>query len=128
MFSYVKGAPERILEMCSRQRQGGEQRPRSTRPGGMPGWKPAAGGSPCTGAGLCSDAGGQHELDFADVEGDLTLLALAGIMDPPREEAIRAVAACHGAGIRVKMITGDHAITAAAIAAAMGIGGRAATR
>jgi P-type E1-E2 ATPase len=42
-------------------------------------------------------------------------------MDPPREEAIRAVAACHAAGIRVKMITGDHAVTAAAIARAMGM-------
>jgi len=44
-------------------------------------------------------------------------------MDPPREEAIRAIAACHVAGIRVKMITGDHAVTAAAIAHAMGLGG-----
>jgi magnesium-transporting ATPase (P-type) len=42
-------------------------------------------------------------------------------MDPPREEAIRAVAVCHGAGIRVKMITGDHAATATAIAHAMGL-------
>ena len=64
---------------------------------------------------------GKRELAFADVESGLTLLALAGIMDPPREEAIRAVAACHAAGIRVKMITGDHAVTAAAIARAMGM-------
>ena len=43
-------------------------------------------------------------------------------MDPPREEAIRAVANCQAAGIRVKMITGDHGVTAQAIGASMGIG------
>ncbi len=49
------------------------------------------------------------------------LLGLVGIIDPPREEAIAAVAQCRAAGIRVKMITGDHAGTAAAIAAQMGL-------
>ena len=51
----------------------------------------------------------RSELDFDDVDGDLTLLALFGLMDPPREEAIAAVETCRRAGIRVKMITGDHA-------------------
>ncbi|MDH0701963.1 HAD-IC family P-type ATPase, partial [Pseudomonas toyotomiensis] len=59
---------------------------------------------------------------FADVEQDMTLLALVGIIDPPREEAIAAVAECQRAGIRVKMITGDHAETARAIGAQLGIG------
>ncbi|MCC5953207.1 MAG: cation-transporting P-type ATPase [Acidimicrobiia bacterium] len=54
---------------------------------------------------------------------DLTFIGVVGILDPPRPEAIEAVKACHGAGIDVKMITGDHAGTAAAIAAQMGIGG-----
>ncbi len=58
---------------------------------------------------------------------DLTLLAMVGIVDPPRPEAKAAIAECHSAGIRVRMITGDHATTAAAIAGELGIEGRALT-
>lgn len=58
---------------------------------------------------------------------DLTLLAMVGIVDPPRPEAKVAIAECHDAGIRVRMITGDHATTAAAIAGELGIEGRAIT-
>jgi Ca2+-transporting ATPase len=56
------------------------------------------------------------EITHEQVEDGLTILGLQGMMDPPREEAVRAVEACHDAGIHVKMITGDHALTAAAIA------------
>src|SRR5215211_2405398 len=56
---------------------------------------------------------------------DLELLALVGIVDPPRKEARDAIARCKEAGIRVRMITGDHATTAAAIANQLGIEGRA---
>ncbi|WP_019145861.1 cation-translocating P-type ATPase [Aeromicrobium massiliense] len=58
---------------------------------------------------------------------DLVLLAMVGIVDPPRAEAKAAIAECHAAGIQVRMITGDHATTAAAIAAELGIEGRALT-
>ncbi len=58
---------------------------------------------------------------------DLTLLAMVGIVDPPRPEAKAAIAECHDAGIQVRMITGDHATTAAAIAGELGIEGRAIT-
>ena len=58
---------------------------------------------------------------------DLELLALVGIVDPPRKEAKDAIALCKDAGIRVRMITGDHATTAAAIAGQLGIEGRALT-
>jgi Ca2+-transporting ATPase len=58
---------------------------------------------------------------------DLTLLAMVGIVDPPRAEARTAIAECRDAGIRVRMITGDHATTAAAIAGELGIPGRAVT-
>ncbi|WP_328418074.1 cation-translocating P-type ATPase [Micromonospora sp. NBC_00389] len=57
----------------------------------------------------------------------VVLLALVGIVDPPRPEARDAIAACRDAGIRVRMITGDHAVTAAAIAENLGIQGRAVT-
>ena len=63
---------------------------------------------------------------LAEVQG-LTLLALVGIVDPPRKEAKDAIARCAEAGIRARMITGDHATTAAAIAAQLGIEGRALT-
>lgn len=55
----------------------------------------------------------------------LTLHALVGIIDPPRAEAREAIATCHAAGIQVKMITGDHRVTAAAIARELGLHGEA---
>ncbi|MGC9372309.1 MAG: HAD-IC family P-type ATPase, partial [Thermovirgaceae bacterium] len=60
-------------------------------------------------------------LSFGDVQEGFTFLGFAAIMDPPRPEAMKAVAECRSAGIKVKMITGDHARTAAAIAKSMGI-------
>ena len=62
-----------------------------------------------------------------DVVNDLTLLAMVGIVDPPRAEAKDAIAKCHSAGIQVRMITGDHAVTAAAIGHELGIEGKALT-
>jgi P-type Ca2+ transporter type 2C len=57
----------------------------------------------------------------------IVLIALVGIVDPPRPEARQAIAQCHDAGVRVRMITGDHAVTAAAIARDLGIPGQAVT-
>jgi P-type Ca2+ transporter type 2C len=65
--------------------------------------------------------------DLLALVGDLELLALIGIVDPPRKEAKDAITLCKDAGIRVRMITGDHATTAAAIAGQLGIDGRALT-
>jgi Ca2+-transporting ATPase len=62
-------------------------------------------------------------LTHADVGGGLTFLGLQGMIDPPRPEAIEAVRACHTAGIAVKMITGDHALTAVAIGQQLGLSG-----
>lgn len=64
---------------------------------------------------------------FIDLVKDLTLLAMVGIVDPPRAEARDAIAKCHNAGIQVRMITGDHAVTAAAIGHQLGIEGAALT-
>ncbi len=60
-----------------------------------------------------------------DLVNDLTLLAMVGIVDPPRAEAKEAIAKCKNAGIQVRMITGDHAVTAAAIGRELGITGNA---
>ena len=62
------------------------------------------------------------ELHANDVEGGLEFLGLLAMIDPSRPEAIKAVGACLKAGVHVKMITGDHAITAQAIAKQLGIG------
>ena len=120
-FAFVKGAPERVLEMCGTQRQDGGDRPLA-----LAFWQDALGRLAGDGYRVLALAvrelsSGQSAISSDDVEGGLTMLALVGIIDPPRDEAIRAVAQCRSAGIAVKMITGDHAVTAAAIARAMGL-------
>ena len=65
--------------------------------------------------------------DLLPLVDQLTMLALIGIVDPPRAEAKAAIATAHAAGIQVRMITGDHAVTAEAIARELGITGRAIT-
>ncbi len=121
-FVLLKGAPERVLELCRTQRQDGEDGPIDANH-----WHvamEAAAGRGMRLLALAIKAGEDHrrDLTFADVEaGGFTLLAVLGIADPPREEAIRAVADCRAAGIRVKMITGDHIATASAIGAQLGL-------
>ncbi len=66
---------------------------------------------------------GTKSIEHQDVAGGLSFVGLQGMIDPPRTEVIHAVRACHDAGIQVKMITGDHAGTAAAIAAQIGLDG-----
>jgi calcium-translocating P-type ATPase len=118
---YVKGAPERVLGMCSRERHIGEVV--ALDPGY---WLRQADEIAQHGQRVLAIArkdlsGKPSSLSEADAEQDLVLLGLVGLIDPPREEAIRAVATCRRAGIRVKMITGDHALTAEAIAAELGL-------
>jgi Ca2+-transporting ATPase len=72
-------------------------------------------------------AGFDPNADLLPLVDGLTLLALVGIVDPPRTQAKDAIAEAKAAGIQVRMITGDHAVTAAAIASQLGIEGRAIT-
>ena len=72
-------------------------------------------------------AGFDPDADLLELMNGLTLLSLVGIVDPPRPAAKAAIATAHAAGIQVRMITGDHAITAEAIARDLGIRGRAIT-
>ncbi|MCG2813847.1 MAG: HAD family hydrolase, partial [Thermodesulfovibrionales bacterium] len=62
------------------------------------------------------------QLKFEDVQEGMCILGLVGIIDPPSGEATSAIQKCQTAGIRVKMITGDHVLTARAVGFEMGIG------
>ncbi|MGR6798594.1 cation-transporting P-type ATPase [Sphaerotilus sulfidivorans] len=119
---FVKGAPERLLDIC-----GFERGDEGERPIDVDTWRRMANDTAAKGLRLLGLACKRAEpagarLGFSDVEHGFTMLGLVGIVDPPREEAVRAVAECHQAGIRVKMITGDHAETARAIGAQLAIG------
>jgi magnesium-transporting ATPase (P-type) len=119
----LKGAPERVLEMCEWQLAAdGREAPLDPRP-----WQDAIEAQARAGRRVLALArkrlpAGRVDLAHADVAGGMVLLGLVGIIDPPRDEAIRAVAQCRDAGIRVVMITGDHGVTASAIAAQLGMG------
>jgi len=120
-FIVLKGAPEAVVGMCASQRG-----PDGDGPIESDLWLErmealAAGGQRVLAVAVKPAEPHRSELDFADVGSDLMLLGLLGLMDPPREEAITAVRVCQQAGIRVKMITGDHAATARAIAARVGL-------
>ncbi|WP_374763490.1 cation-transporting P-type ATPase [Yunchengibacter salinarum] len=121
-FVFVKGAPERILAMCRDQRTGDG----AAEPLNAPYWTARAEALAAEGQRVLAFAlmpvNPEHTvLERDDVDGSLTLLGMTGMIDPPRPEAIAAVKECHSAGIRVKMITGDHARTAAAIGGKVGL-------
>ncbi|AWZ19337.1 ATPase, E1-E2 type [Roseovarius sp. TM1035] len=122
LWIHVKGAPEAVLGLCADQRIAEHK----TEPLDRAYWHArieelasegqrviavATGTAPVTQTGLTS----------LGLDGHLTLIGLVGLVDPPRPEAIAAVAECHAAGIRVKMITGDHAATARAIGGMIGL-------
>ncbi len=120
----VKGAPEVILEHCDRQQTVAGQQASLTSDYFMQASDKLAGqGERVLGFAWLESPGLKvGGLTAADLPKNLVLLGLIGLLDPPRKEAIEAVKECHGGGIRVTMITGDHKITAAAIAKMLDIG------
>jgi magnesium-transporting ATPase (P-type) len=119
----VKGAPERLLDICHWQRsmQGEEPFDRTY-------WQQMAASTAAQGLRVLAVASRRgipaeaEHLDIGDLNEGFTMLGLLGIIDPLRPEVIAAVRECHRAGIRVAMITGDHAATASEIGAQLGIG------
>ena len=118
LVAYTKGAVDELLPLCTQYRT-------------------ADGVRPMTDAdresilALCNRMSGEAlrvlgfatrvhaevpEDESADIESDMTFIGVVGMIDPPRKEVIKAVETCHEAGIRVIMITGDHKVTAMAIA------------
>ncbi len=120
-FAIVKGAPERLLEMCSQQRGKDGDEPLEPEYWQQQMTELADRGQRLLALATRRCDEDPRELRFEDVESELTLLGFFGLADPPRQEAIAAVAACREAGIRVKMITGDHAGTARAIGRELGL-------
>jgi magnesium-transporting ATPase (P-type) len=120
----VKGAPEVILEHCDRQQTAsGAPAPFDRGRFAKASDKLAGQGERVLGLAWLENPRLQAgSLGPADLPKNLVLLGLVGLLDPPRKEAIEAVAECQKGGIRVTMITGDHKITAAAIAKMLGIG------
>ncbi|TCO92460.1 P-type E1-E2 ATPase [Chthoniobacter flavus] len=121
---FVKGAPEVILENCDRtQTKDGKQAPIDRGNFLKASDELAAQGERVLALAWLENPGVKAgSLGPADLPKNLVLLGLVGLLDPPRKEAIEAVKECHGGAIRVTMITGDHKITAAAIAKMLGIG------
>lgn len=120
---YVKGSVERVLSMCGNA---------CSVDGGMVALdresvqniaaELAAGGLRILAVARMDAPPGANEVTHEMIDGALTFLGLQGMQDPPRPEAITAVAQCRSAGVTVKMITGDHAATALSIARTIGIG------
>ena len=119
----VKGSVEAVLDRCSRQLNclgQPEDLDRSAIEAAVGAM--AARGERVLAFAIGQAEASQHQLEHHHVAKDLDFLGLQGMLDPPRPEAIKAVAACQAAGITVKMVTGDHLETARAIAREIGIG------
>ncbi|WP_420391177.1 cation-translocating P-type ATPase [Marinobacter sp.] len=119
---YVKGAPERILDMCEAE---------LTTDGDIAAldrsrWDQVIADLASEGLRVLALARkpvprGTVDLAVEDLDTGVELVGLVGLLDPPRQEAIQAISDSYDAGIRVKMITGDHALTAGAIARKLGL-------
>ncbi|MBT2584164.1 cation-transporting P-type ATPase [Planococcus sp. ISL-109] len=110
---YVKGAPEKLLEMVPDKERALWEAKIATH---------AKRGERLLAAAAKQVSDDAESIGHEDVESGFEFLGMAGILDPPREEVIDSIAQCKKAGIRVKMITGDHKETAVAIGAKLGIG------
>ncbi len=118
---FVKGAPEQILANCATQRTSGND----SAPLDQAFWHAqidaiAAHGQRVLAFAVRRVDAARPAFERTTVENGLTLLGMVGLIDPPRLEALQAIADCLSAGISVKMITGDHAGTASAIAQQIG--------
>ena len=120
-FMVVKGAPEQILAMCDKERSISGDNPIDPTYWSVQIDTLAEQGERILAFAVKNMPQGTTGLTFDDALEGLTLLGFVGLIDPPRDEAIASVRECRSAGIRVVMITGDHAVTALAIARQLGL-------
>jgi len=120
---FVKGAPERLLSMCAHQRTPDGNEPIDTTYWQRRMEEIAAHGERIIALAAREGQAGQRLLAIDDMADGMSFIGLFGLADPPRPEAIQAVALCQQAGIRVKMVTGDHVQTARAIGRIVGLSG-----
>jgi len=113
----VKGAPEKVLDMCT-ECMAAEGRKMNEILGSA--HRFAEEGLRVIALAYKEVPPGKTELTHADIREGIILAGLQAMIDPPRPEAVAAVAGCRQAGIRTVMITGDHAVTAAAVARKLG--------
>lgn len=119
---FLKGSVEALLERCHAQlNRDGDPVPLDTQAIANATDSLAGQGMRVLAFGYKELSDRRDRLERQDVEDGVVFLGLQGMIDPPRAEAIAAVATCHRAGIEVKMITGDHALTAIAIAQQLGL-------
>lgn len=121
-YIFMKGAPERLMEACEKElaKDGVQQLQKDF-------WnkeidRQANEGRRVIGAAFKKIENGMDEIDHDDVQSGMIFLGVLGMIDPPRPEAIESIKKCKEAGIQVKMITGDHVVTARAIGKELGIG------
>lgn len=120
---YKKGSAERVLERCREMLcEDGSMAPLNIAAVRAAAEQMAAKGLRVLAFARREVPQNHHELHHEHVKQGLTFLGLQGMIDPPRAEAIASVHKCQQAGIQVKMITGDHALTARAIAHQLGLG------
>jgi Ca2+-transporting ATPase len=118
---YVKGSPEMVLQLCQKQLVDGKAVPLEAKTVLAKADEMAKQALRVL-ALAYKDVGRDKKALKREDLNELVFLGLQGMLDPPREEAVEAVAKCKSAGIRVVMATGDHAQTAEAIARQLGIG------
>ncbi|MCL2160906.1 MAG: cation-transporting P-type ATPase [Betaproteobacteria bacterium] len=119
---YIKGAPDRLLGLAHQEMASSGPAPLEREIWEETVAELAAEGKRVLGAAIKFVPSDKTTVEHEDLREGVIFLGLAGIVDPPREEVVEAVAVCRAAGIRVKMITGDHADTARAIGRELGIG------
>ena len=121
-YIFVKGAPETVVSMCQQQYVNDDK----IKPIDTAYWEERATFIASNGRRVLAFAAKpvnpeQTVLEYDNVRDSLIFLGMAGLIDPPRPEAIESIDRCHNAGIDVKMITGDHAVTASAIGKQLGL-------